>query len=409
MRLLCALGWVAVAGCAARPLANPLPPSVAAVAFGVDLHLHVSMSQAAKPFFKGEPGNGTLSWNSGSRLVNQIDEAQMHASGVKLALGAVWPPFELRPGRTSLDEAVNQLEQLRVFSLRRPGFALVHSTAQAKGEIALGRIAILPAVEGGEGIREVDDVDRLWLAGARAITLVHFGANGLGGAARGQMLRNLLGMKTGGLEPLGLTALGRAAVERMIDLGVVIDLSHASDALATDVLDLAEARGVPVLNSHSGTRELSSMERNISDAIAARIAKGGGLVGVTIFERMLDEVPQTERWPGFVPDSCDEIVAHWLHLAKAAGASSLTLGSDFNGFITRHGAGGSCPHGLRNIGDLGQLWAALEAHGLPRAALDGMGERFWALLQKVESKASPSARAAARRHIRLDADLFAAP
>ncbi len=286
---------------------------------------------------------------------------------------------------------------------------MVSSAAQARKVLAQGQIAILPAVEGCEGVLEVDDVDRLWMAGARALTLMHFKNTALGGAAIGQTARNLLNIKTDALEPEGLTELGKQAVTRMMDLGIVIDLAHASDALSRDVLDLAEARGVPVVNSHSASRAYLVSERSIPDDLAVRIAKGGGLVGVVINDKMSTAVPEAAQWPGFVPQSCDEVVAHWLHLASLVGPESLVLGSDFNGFITRHGVGGSCPKGLRNAGDLPDLWAALEAHGIPHAALDGMGEKFLALVEKVESKSNPAVKATARRVRTVEPDLFAAP
>lgn len=396
-------------GCAGKPLAPTLPPPVPAPKVVADLHLHLTMSQSAKPVFKGEPGSGVMTWNPSAILTNQVDEQMLHDSGVTLTLGSVWPAFRLRAGRTALDEALHQLDALWEFGQRRPGFAVVGTAAQARRALARGRIAVLPAVEGGEGILAVDDVDRLWLAGARAITLAHFTNSRIGGASKGQTARNLLGVKTDQLEQLGLTDLGRDAVARMVDLGIVLDLAHASDALSRDVLTLAEERGVPVVNSHSAARSYLQSERSIPDDLAARIARGGGLIGVVLNSEMVATAPESARWPGFVPNTCDEIVAHWLHLAQVAGPDALVLGSDFNGFIPRHHPGGSCPQGIRNAGDLPQLWAALEAHGVPRPALDGMGEKFLALLEKVEAKASPTARAAARQVRRKDADLFAAP
>lgn len=344
-----------------------------------------------------------------TRLLNQIEEPQLLAAGVRLALGSVWPPFELRPGRRAIDEAVHQLHAEVDFGLRRPGFAVVHSAAEARTALARGRVAVLPALEGAEGVTSVDDVDRLWSAGVRAITIVHLASSGLGGAARGQWVKNFFGIKLPGLEPLGLTVLGRAVIERMIALGIVIDLAHSSDALTRDVLAITEPRGVPVVNSHSPSRTLMEMERSISDEDAARIAHGGGLIGVTLFDAMVADVPQSARWPGFVPGTCDEVVAHWLYLAKVAGPEALTLGSDLNGFITRHAPGGSCPHGIRNAGDLPELFAALEAHGVPRPALDGMGERFLKLVEVVEAKSDPAARVTARRVRAIDTDLFDAP
>lgn len=385
-----------VAGCAGRPLAPVIPPPVPAPRVVADLHLHVSMSDMAKPVFKGEPGKG-VTWDPSTILINQIDEDQLRATGVTLALGSVWPNFNARVGRTQLGEALQGLQALKAFTRRQPGFAFVLSADQARTALARGRIALFPTLEGGESIHEVADVDRLWNAGMRAITLVHFENIKIGGAAKGQIPKNLLGLSTKALEPMGLTPLGRAAVERMFDLGIVIDLAHASDTLANDVLAMAEERGVPVLNSHSVTRTFTPDERSLPDPVAQRIVKGGGIIGVVLNQAMAANTPESARWPGFVPNTCDEIVAHWLHFAKLVGPEHLVLGSDFNGFIPRHPPGGSCPRGIRNTGDLDQLWAALLAHGVPRAALDNMGDTFLALVDKVEAQAKPEARAAARQ------------
>ena len=367
------------------------------------------MSHGATPIFRGEPGGIDMATSGSTRLLNQIGEPEMNASGLRLALGALWPPFNLRPGRRGIDGPLHQLHAQVDFGIRQPGFAVVHSAAEARTALARGRIAILPQLEGGESVTSIEDVDRLWAAGVRAITMVHFASSQLGGAARGQTMKNIFGIKPEGLEPLGLTPLGKEVIERMIALGIVIDLAHSSDAFTRDVLEITEPRGVPVINSHSPARAMIEMERAISDESAARIAKGGGLLGITVFDKMVSDVPQSQRWKGFVPGTCDEVVAHWLYLAKVAGAQSLTLGSDFNGFITRHPPGGSCPHGLRNIGDLPELFSALEAHGVPRAALDGMGERLLTLVEMVEARSDPAARASARQLRSVDSDLFDAP
>ena len=100
--------------------------------------------------------------------------------------------------------------------------------------------------------------------------------------------------------------------------------------------------GVPVINSHAGARAYLPMERNLSDALAARIAAQGGIVGQTLFRRFVAEVPDTARWHGAEAGTCDDVVAHWLHFAAVAGAQNVMLGSDFNGFITRSHPGGSC-------------------------------------------------------------------
>ncbi len=382
-------------GCATAvlPVTTPQPPQVRAPTLAVDTHLHLSMDRAAKPIFRGEPGRGPLTTNPQNRWVNAIDEAALEAHGVKLVYGAVWPPFAGRPGRTAFDEAVNQVRGLELFTLEHPGFAMVHSAAQARRAIARGAIAVLPQLEGGEGLRSVADLDALYAEGVRCVTLVHFIGNDLGGAAAGQLARALLHQDVRGREkePQGLTPLGRDLVTRMMDLGIVIDLAHASDALAADVLAMTEARGVPVIVSHTGSRALSGMERNLPDELARRVAASGGLIGLSLFVDQLEVPEHTPHWPGAVPRSCDDVVGHWLHFAALVGNDALVLGTDDNGSTVRAGPGGLCPDGVGTSRELGSLWNALVSKGVPAESLDSQGERLLGLIERVEKKALPPA------------------
>lgn len=392
--LLCA---ALAAGCAApRPVSTSAPAPAPPLSLGADVHVHLTTSHAATPVFEGEPGQGILARSPQSRLTNQVEAEHLRRAGVRLLLAAVWPPIRARPYRSSLDETVGVLYGLDAFARRRADFTVARSASEARRALAAGQVVLVPQVEGGEGITRVDDVDVLYRAGMRCLTLVHFEDIALGGASWGQAVDVFFNTpKAKGKNPQGLTPLGRAAVERLMDLGVLIDLAHASDALAGEVLDLAEARGVPVVASHSGARGLLDIERNVSDALAKRIARSGGALGVSLFEMQAGGTPEAQRWPGFQSDTCDEVVAHWAHLAKVAGPEAVMLGSDFNGFIIRGRPGGACPEGLRNTSDLPQLFAALEQRGVPRAALDGSGERLLRILEQVEAKAKPEARARA--------------
>lgn len=393
------LGLLVLCGCtASRPVFEPRPPATPPLTFGVDTHVHLTMAQGAKPLFKGEPGSGVLTWSPRARLVNHVDEGHLRAAGIKLVFGALWPPNALRPGRSALEESLDQVDALDAFVLRRPGFKVVHSAAEAREAVAHDFIAVLPQLEGGEGISHVDDVDLLYAAGVRCLTVVHFVDSQLGGAAKGQLAKNLLGLRSPENTPEGLSPLGREAVERAFSLGMLVDLAHASEALAADVLSLAEARGVPLINTHTGARSLMDMERNSSAALAARIARGGGVLGVSLYDAQIP-VLSGEGLPQHQPGTCDDVVAHWFELIKQTAPEAVVLGSDLDSFISRARPGGRCPDGLRNTADLPALFAALEATGVPRAALDGMGPKVLQLLEAVEAKADPAAqtRALARR------------
>ena len=380
-----------------HPVTLPTPPAGAALKGGVDTHLHITMSASAKPVMKGEPGDGLLTSNPNERFVNAVTEGQLHASGVNLVLAGLWPPLRARPGRSGLAESLHQARELDDFIGRRPGFGLAPDAKEARRILATGRVAVLPQLEGGEGIERVQDVDALYAAGVRVITVQHLVSSQLGGAAKGQLSRAMGGAPSGELEPEGLSALGKEVVLRMVQLGIVIDVAHGSDRFVGDVLDLTEPLGVPLLVSHTGARSLSNAERNLSDALARRVAASGGLIGVSLNRVALETDSAHVLGPQHQHLTCDDLVANWKYLAHITSPETLVLGSDINGFIARSLPGGLCPDGVRNYGDLAQVWGALEASGIPRAALDGMGEKFLQHVERVEGRADDSAQASARR------------
>lgn len=396
---------LALASCVAGPKpVTPLAPA-APLANGVDLHEHVIMHEAL-PFFSGEPGDGALATSPYQQFVNQIDAPTLRRAGVRLVVAALWPPFNLRPGRSARGEALHQLEQLRAFTRRRPDFVLAYDAAQARALLAGDRIVLVPGLEGAEGIGSVEDVDRLYAAGARVISLVHFSDNALAGAERGQFgpVFNLLFNRA----PGGLTPLGEAVVRRMMALGIVIDVSHASPPTIRDVLALTGPRGVPVLSSHAGVGNAAPL--NVDDASAEAIARQGGLVGIGVYDyAFLPPVPEADRREGHQLGTCDDLVAHWIHYARVAGPEHVVLGSDFSSVILRPGPGGVCPDGIRHTGDLPALFAGVIARGYPREALDRSGDRFLELMERVQAAADPAARAAARRAHAPPEDLFDVP
>ncbi len=374
---------------AAALVLNASPPARA------DLHVHLTMSDAL-PAFRGEVDGPLLARHPDQWLRNQLTTEGLRAAQVQLVVGTLWPPWALRPARSRFDESLHAVEALRRFTRRHAGFVIAENPEHARRLMARDLIAVVPHLEGTQGVRSADDIDVLYAAGVRSLGLVHFADNALAEAREGQFgpLSDLL-QRRRKAEEGGLTPLGREVVERMIALGMIIDLAHANERTQDAVLALAEAKGVPVMYSHAGS-ELRVV-RTLDEARSRRIAEGGGIIGIGVFRHdMLLPVPEESRLPGHVLDTCDDTVAHWRHYAKLAGAQNVMLGSDFNSPIHRPRAGGSCPHGIRNVTDLPDLFGALERHGVPREAIDGSAERLLQLWERVEGAADPQARASAR-------------
>jgi membrane dipeptidase len=373
-------------------------PASAGEPLRTDLHVHFTMREAFKPLFHGESGRGRMASSPSGIFRNQVDTDQLLAAGVRVAVASVWPPPAVRPGLTARDEAIHQIEGLREFAVHHPEVHLATSAADARAALARGQIALIPAVEGGEGVLSPDDIDLYYARGVRLMTVIHMMDSALGGAAAGQ-LTLMLGMTPGGGNPQRLTELGHAVVRRMVEVGMAIDVAHSSDATAQDILEVAKSEHVPVLFTHAGARALHPMERNLTDEMAQQVARTGGIIGVTLFRDFVADVPEAARWKGFEEGTCDEVVAHWKHFVDRVGPDAVVLGSDWNGMVTRSKPGGACPNGLRTTADLPSLYTALAAQGIPQKSLDLGGERLLQVLERVEARADPWAqrRARARR------------
>jgi membrane dipeptidase len=119
----------------------------------------------------------------------------------------------------------------------------------------------------------------------------------------------------------GLSEFGKAYIAQMEKLGIIVDISHASDATFWDVYNNTTK---PFVASHSNARALCSVPRNLSDEMILAIAKRGGLIGINFC-------------PGFLRKDSPEksylrdIVAHIKYIADLAGTDVLALGSDFDG------------------------------------------------------------------------------
>lgn len=166
------------------------------------------------------------------------------------------------------------------------------------------RVAAVLATEGLHPLQgKLENVDRLFDAGFRIAGLTHFFDNELGGSAHG-------------LQKGGLTDFGRAVVQRLEAKGMLVDLAHASPALMDEVLSMAQR---PVLVSHTGMAATCPGPRNLSDAMARRIADTGGVIGIGF-------------WDGAVcqPDM-EHIVATVRHAVSVVGVEHVALGSDFDG------------------------------------------------------------------------------
>lgn len=120
----------------------------------------------------------------------------------------------------------------------------------------------------------------------------------------------------------GLTLRGLDFLEEAERLGIILDVSHLSDR---GFYDIAVHSKKPFLASHSNTRSVCNVPRNLSDDMLRVLAQRGGLTGLCLHEPFLADNIRTDR------DISDALVRHVKHILSVAGSDTLALGSDFDG------------------------------------------------------------------------------
>lgn len=123
----------------------------------------------------------------------------------------------------------------------------------------------------------------------------------------------------------GLTPFGIEMLSEMESLGMVVDVSHLSDAGFYDVVKYAKK---PFVASHSDARAVCPHIRNLTDDMIRKLAECGGVMGMNYCSEFLDPDYMTkERAVGTI----DQIVQHILHIGNVGGYGCIGLGSDFDG------------------------------------------------------------------------------
>lgn len=139
----------------------------------------------------------------------------------------------------------------------------------------------------------------------------------------------------------GLTAQGRAFVEKMQALGMLVDVSHLSDPGFWDVMEVAKK---PIFASHSNSRAVCSHPRNLTDGQFTAIIENHGVAGLNMCDLFLGPDPDL-----------DTAVAHIEHWLSLGGEKNISLGGDWDG-ITHP------PRGVSGIQDLDRLVERLLAY-----------------------------------------------
>src|ERR1017187_3690424 len=325
---------------------------------------------------------------------------------------AIWPEPTAWRGRfahRALALIDGVLEQVR----RHPNeLALCTSPADILAARAANKFAVLMGIEGGHAIENSLALLRIYHAlGVRYMTLTWANSNDWADSS-------------GDLDDPavphhhGLAPFGREVIAEMNRLGMMIDVSHASDKTFADVLAATRA---PILASHSAARALTDSPRNLTDDQLRALAANGGVCMVNFYAAFIDEnyrqawatqkpvlvaahkaiadeyaakgqpIPYNisnrldREFAARVPrPPFESLIDHFEHIIRVAGIDHVGIGSDFDGIS-------ALPEGIDSAADLPKITAALiarghSAHGLHKV----LGGNLMRVFAAIQSAASPA-------------------
>ena len=134
----------------------------------------------------------------------------------------------------------------------------------------------------------------------------------------------------------GVSDFGYKVLVRCRELGIIPDISHASDKTAHDVIDFCEQNGCICIATHSNSRAVCEHERNLTDELFKRMVKLGSVVGISMAPQHLNKSGAAD---------ISDIVRHIEHYLELGGENTVCLGCDFDGI-------GSTPHGIGSVSDV---------------------------------------------------------
>ncbi|MDZ3832195.1 MAG: dipeptidase [Sphingopyxis sp.] len=333
------------------------------------------------------------------------NDIAMHTDLVRLRKGRVGAQFwsvyvPSNPNeQLAVQQTIEQIDVMRRLAARYPAdLALAADSVELERQMKAGKIAGMLGIEGGHSIGSSLAVLReMYGMGVRYMTLTH-GKN-----------VPWADSATDAPEHDGLTDFGRQVVREMNRIGMIVDLSHVSEATMKDALETARA---PVMFSHSGVRAINDHPRNVPDSVLPAVKANGGIVMIVFLPAFLDPAVREhglartaqkaridsrfvgnpsgaaaamKAWDDANPvpvTHVAKVADHIDHLKRTIGVDHIGLGGDYDGM-------GSAPVGMEDVSGYPALFAELARRGYSQADMEKIASRnMIRVLKAVEAYAA---------------------
>lgn len=344
------------------------------------------------------------------------DIPRMKKGGMGAQFFAVYVSSSFVEGNHAAHRTLQMIDTVRhdIIEKNPKDFQFATSVADIRAARKNGKIAALMGIEGGHAIEDSLRLLRDYYAlGIRYMTLTHSNSNNWADSS-------------GDIEKPnnGLSPFGKKVVAEMNRLGMLVDVSHVSDKTFWDVIAVSKA---PPFASHSSSRKLANIPRNMTDEMIVALAKKGGVIQINfgcnflsqkasdsaaamrpkVMAAMKDEMKalnekfkgnpgglelarinlsgELSRKFGMQPATLQDVVAQIDHVVKLTSVDAVGIGSDFDGV-------GCVPTGLSDVSMFPALTRALLEKGYTQSDIQKIyGEntlRVMAEAEKVSTQLS---------------------
>ncbi len=197
---------------------------------------------------------------------------------------------------------------------------LIHENLFADPAVKDGRVSIrtsTPPRNGRNLLLSVEDarilggrlerVDELWRLGFRLLTPLWCGETCIGGSHDTKS---------------GLTSFGKAALKKACTMGMILDISHASEASADEIFQIADDASRPVIASHSNAYAVCPVSRNLRDGQIQTIIERGGVIGINLYKNFLQIDGNA---------AVSDVLRHVEYFLERGAEQALALGCDMDG------------------------------------------------------------------------------
>lgn len=282
---------------------------------------------------------------------NDIFRMKKYEGFLQVFAICVYPAYRKEDAFIRADKMIDAL--LKEFHANRDFISLCLSCKDIEIALKDKKIAALISLEGASPIcGRYDKLCYFYKKGVRILTLTWNDVNELGSGALSRESKK------------GLTAEGISMLEKMEDIGIIVDVSHLSDKGFYDVLKYSKR---PFMASHSNARSICGHKRNLTDNMIESIIGRRGYIGLNLYPPFL-----SENINGCSADA----VEHAKHIFSLGGSDILGLGCDFDGIDCT-------PEDISDVSKLNVLAEKFEEDGFGRENIENIFYRnFMSFLER---------------------------